>query len=90
MHRSTNRTQLGFIAQELETYIPEAVISDSVGYKAVDYSKLVATVISASQNQQVKIESQKQMILDQGVRIQQLKDQKDALKAKLNDLVNNL
>ncbi len=42
-------SSLGFIAQEVETIFPELVITDTAGYKNLDYSKLTAVLAGATQ-----------------------------------------
>ncbi len=49
--------QLGVIAQEVEKVFPEAVSTDSEGYKSVFYSKLVAPLIEAVK--ELKVENDK-------------------------------
>lgn len=44
--------QVGVIAQEIETILPEVVSTDAEGYKSVDYSKLSALLIQAVKEQQ--------------------------------------
>jgi tetratricopeptide (TPR) repeat protein len=47
--------QIGVIAQEIETVLPELVSIDSRGFKQVDYEKLSAVIIEAIKEQQSKI-----------------------------------
>lgn len=47
--------QLGVIAQELEKVIPEAVMTDEEGSKAVNYSEIIPVLIEAIKEQQNKI-----------------------------------
>jgi hypothetical protein len=49
--------QLGLIAQEVEKVIPQVVTTDASGFKAVEYSKLVALLIEAVKEQQKKIDA---------------------------------
>jgi hypothetical protein len=49
--------QVGVIAQEIETVIPEVVNDGPEGYKSVDYSKITAVLIEAVKEQQKQIES---------------------------------
>ena len=51
--------QLGFVAQEVEKVVPEAVNTDSEGYKAVAYEKLTAVLNEAVKEQQSQIEDLK-------------------------------
>ncbi|MFA5095041.1 MAG: tail fiber domain-containing protein, partial [Candidatus Paceibacterota bacterium] len=46
---------LGFLAQEVETIFPELIITDTAGYKNLDYAKLTAVLASAIQELDLKI-----------------------------------
>ena len=48
--------QMGLIAQEVETVVPEVVMAGNDDYKSVDYSSLVALLIQALNEQQAEIE----------------------------------
>ena len=52
-----NKPGIGFIAQELEQYIPELVhtANDEVGTKSVNYANMVALLVEAIKEQQVTI-----------------------------------
>jgi hypothetical protein len=39
--------QVGFIAQQIEKYVPEVVVTGKDGYKAVQYSQLTAHLVEA-------------------------------------------
>lgn len=52
--------QIGFIAQEVELLYPELVLTDSEGYKSVDYSKITVVLLQALKEQQAIIEKQKE------------------------------
>ncbi|MDZ4757539.1 MAG: tail fiber domain-containing protein [Bacteroidota bacterium] len=58
--------QIGFLAQELEEVLPEAV-RDADGFKAVNYDMIIPVLTQAMQEQQAMIENQNE-------EIQQLKD----------------
>lgn len=58
----TNKLQIGFIAQEVEKVFPELVTEDANGFKAVQYSKLVAVLTEAIQEQQDIIDAQNSRI----------------------------
>jgi hypothetical protein len=63
--------QFGFIAQEVEPYLPEAVIlSGSKDYKTVKYSEITSVLVEA-------IKEQQQMIEDLKVEITNLKNRLD-------------
>ena len=59
-----NKLELGLIAQEVESIIPEVVGESSDGYKAVEYQKLVALLIEAIKEQQSIIDNQKEEMSD--------------------------
>lgn len=40
-------TEIGFIAQEVEKYFPELVMTDEAGYKTVQYTRVVAVLLEA-------------------------------------------
>jgi Chaperone of endosialidase len=48
-------TQLGFLAQEVEKVVPEAVRTDAEGYKAIAYEKLTAVLTEGVKEQQAEI-----------------------------------
>ena len=62
--------QLGVIAQEVETVLPEIVKTDKAGIKSVDYSKLTAYLIEVNKTQQTEIN--------------QLKADNEVLKTQMN------
>lgn len=41
------KTRIGLIAQDVETVFPEAVFTDSKGYKSLSYTRLIAPLIEA-------------------------------------------
>lgn len=51
------RTQVGFIAQNVTEILPEAVGKDSDGYLGINYAKIVPLLTEAIKNQQTMIES---------------------------------
>ena len=71
-----DKKQIGVIAQEIETILPELVSTDNNGYKAVDYSKLTPVLIEAMKEQQAIIESQQKEI--------------DELKAQMREILEKL
>ena len=52
----TKERQLGFAAQEVEKLFPELVITDSRGYKSVDYGRLTPVLVEAIKEQQAMID----------------------------------
>lgn len=54
--------EIGVIAQEVESVLPEIVATRDNGYKAVRYERLVALLIEAVKDQQVQIDELKSRI----------------------------
>ena len=46
-HNFPDGRQLGFIAQEVETVLPEVVGTDDDGYKAISYQNIVPVLVEA-------------------------------------------
>ncbi|NLK81696.1 MAG: hypothetical protein GX277_05810, partial [Bacteroidales bacterium] len=78
-HNFSKGTQIGLIAQEVETVFPELVITDESGYKAVEYANLVAVLIEAIKEQQTIIDAQK-------VQLAQLQTQNNSMQTELSQL----
>ncbi len=57
--------QLGFIAQNVESVMPEVVKTNGDGFKAVDYAKLTALLNEAIKEQQLQIQDQSMTISKQ-------------------------
>jgi hypothetical protein len=55
-------TQIGVIAQDIESIIPELVYTDPTGYKSVSYEKFTPLLIEAVKEQQLIIERQQSEI----------------------------
>jgi hypothetical protein len=77
---------IGLIAQDVETVIPELVVTDDKGYKALSYDRMVPVLVEAIKEQQKTI-SEKSRVIDE-----QRKDISDLKKAMagLSDLVDKL
>jgi len=54
--------QVGLIAQEVREVVPQAVVEQSDGYLAVDYSRLVPLLIEGMKEQQRQLDQQRTMI----------------------------
>ena len=50
------KTQIGFIAQEIQSFVPEAVIEGADGFLALDYGRLTPLLVEAIKEQQAAIE----------------------------------
>ena len=80
----SNRQQIGFVAQELETLVPELINTDADGYMAVDYAKLTPVLVEAIKEQQQIISAQQKEIDE----LQALKSQVAALSQMVSQLNN--
>ena len=49
--------QIGLIAQDAESVVPEIFVTDPQGWKSVQYSKLIPVLIEALREQQDQIDS---------------------------------
>ncbi|HXF42937.1 MAG TPA: tail fiber domain-containing protein, partial [Pyrinomonadaceae bacterium] len=65
--------QIGFIAQEVETVLPEVVTTDMDGYKSVSYANIVPVLVEAIKQQQTQIEAQTRQINEQARQIEALR-----------------
>ena len=53
---------VGFVAQEVERVVPEAVTRDAEGFRSVAYSHLTPVLVEAIKEQQAQIENQQKLI----------------------------
>ena len=67
---------LGFVAQELERVAPELVVTDSNGYKSVNYQKVSTILVEAMKQQQ-------QMLEQSNRRIDQLEEKLERIESTL-------
>ncbi len=74
--------QVGLIAQEVEAVVPSVVVTDTEGYKSVDYSKLVALLIEVTKAQQEQLTSQ-------AAQLAHLRSDMSALRNRMDDLARN-
>ena len=70
--------QIGFIAQEVETVIPEIVLTKADGYKALDYAKLTPYLIEAIKTVKAEMAAEEQQFANE---YQALAQEVEALKA---------
>jgi hypothetical protein len=56
------KSDIGFIAQDLEKVFPNLVTTDENGYKGIDYVKLVPVLVKAAQEQNARIDAQQKEI----------------------------
>ena len=57
LQNPTSKTQIGFLAQDLEQYFPELVETDSVGMKSVYYAQMTPILVEAIREMNLKIVS---------------------------------
>ncbi len=67
--------QLGLIAQDVESIIPEVVLTDAEGYKSITYDKLTAVLIEAVKDMKKRMNVQDSIIKVQSARIKALEVQ---------------
>lgn len=79
----TNNPQIGFIAQEVEKVLPELVITDTKGYKSVDYVKIIPVLLEAIK----EINNEKNMLWED---VLWLKNSVNELKAMLEKSSNQI
>ena len=58
-----NNTQIGVIAQDVESVCPEIVSTDNNGYKNVEYDKLTVLLIESFKEQQEQIKNLTNIII---------------------------
>ena len=78
--------QMGVIAQEVEGVVPEVVITDSEGYKSVEYSKMVGLLIEAVKDLSVISEQQKDIIEKLSLENNVLKSENLKTKQEINKI----
>ena len=69
----SDRRQIGFIAQDVQTVLPELVTADSEGYLSVAYTAAVPVLVEAVKEQQQQMKEQRQLVDEQQ---QQMKEQR--------------
>jgi len=57
-----NQSSIGVIAQEIEKVLPEVVTTNSKGLKTVSYGNIVAVLIEAIKEQQIRIEKMEEKL----------------------------
>jgi uncharacterized coiled-coil protein SlyX len=77
---------IGLIAQDVEAVIPELVVTDSKGYKALSYEKMVPVLVEAIKEQQKTIVDKSQVIELQQKALESFTAKLEKLEAKLNRL----
>lgn len=78
--------QVGFLAQEVEAVLPEAVREDDAGYHTVAYGTVVPVLTEAVKEQQQTIERQAEQIEAQSRQINALRDELGACLDAIREL----
>jgi uncharacterized coiled-coil protein SlyX len=78
--------QIGFVAQEVEKVLPELVQTDSDGYKALSYDKLVPVLVEAIKEQQKAIDEKSRIVAEQKTALDALTAKFEKLETRLNRL----
>jgi hypothetical protein len=63
-YEALSKTQIGFIAQEVEKVFPDWVSTDDQGYKRINMERLNAVLVNAIKEQQAQIEAQQKEIVE--------------------------
>lgn len=70
--KKDDKTSFGFIAQEVEEILPEAIVTNDAGFKAMDYDMIIAPLVATLQVQQTQLAAQQQKIRHQQDTIRKL------------------
>ncbi len=85
----SERNQLGFIAQEVETVLPDLVYTDEKGFKSVNYTGLIPVVVEAIKVQQKQIMELKTEAALREAENADLKTRLERLEQRLNNNLNH-
>lgn len=80
----TVNKQIGFIAQEIEQFYPELVLTDDNGYKSVDYSRLTPILVEAIKELKTKIDTLEFINSKQFGDMQNIQSELNQIKEALN------
>jgi predicted RNase H-like nuclease (RuvC/YqgF family) len=84
IRNSTNRSEYGVIAQEIEEVAPELVFTDpNTGLKAVHYQNLVSPLIEAVKSVDLQCHDRMNALEEEN---QHLKDEVDQLRKEMDEL----
>ena len=76
--------QIGFVAQEVETVVPELVKTDSEGYKSVAYANVTALLVEAVKGQQKTIAEQNTQLKAQNAQLKELRSRVNKLESQFS------
>ena len=75
--------QIGLVAQDVESVLPELVSEDKDGYKAVSYTKLTAVLVEAVKELKQENQMQKELLQQQ---IQKQQAEIEVLRSMIKEL----
>jgi hypothetical protein len=86
-----DQIELGLIAQEVESIIPEVVRTNSDGFKSIAYSNLIPLLVEAIKDlKREKDQEMERMVKAHRAEIQQLKAENQEIRAKLDLLMQHM
>jgi len=85
-YKELSKTNVGVVAQDVEAVLPQAVTTDTSGYKSVNYTELIPLVIEALKEEDKISQEQARTIASQQTEIQRLTVANQAAQQQLNDL----
>jgi hypothetical protein len=71
-NQKLSKTQMGFVAQEIERVFPDWVRTDDQGFKQINLDRLNPVLVNAINEQQALIDKQQKTISDLEARLQRL------------------
>jgi trimeric autotransporter adhesin len=80
--------EIGLIAQDVEAVIPELVITDGKGYKALAYDKLIPVLVEAMKEQEAVIREQEKQNLQKEDRIMKLEKALELMEKRIASIEN--
>jgi hypothetical protein len=81
--KATDKHEIGVIAEEVGTVVPELVTWNGKDAEGVDYTRLTALLIEATKEQQTVIDNQQRMVNAQQAQIAQLTSQLKMIQASM-------
>lgn len=81
--------QIGFLAQEVEKVIPEAVMIDNEGFYAMNYNMIIPVIASAVKEQQLQLLEKDEAIASLKVQLESLIQQQQEMIQALSECCSN-
>ena len=77
--KTSGQHDIGFIAQEVETVLPEIVKTGDDGYKSVDYARVTSVLVEA-------VKTQQQQLDDYRIKVNALMESQSSQQAQIDAL----